>query len=115
VERERVTRVAAYSLVVDDGRILLCRLLEHVVGNVGDWTLPGGGIDFGEDPRDAAVREVFEETGLHVEVEELVEVDSAHFNLTERDMHAVRISIACASWAGSSPTKSTAVRTSAPG
>jgi 8-oxo-dGTP diphosphatase len=91
VERERVTRVAAYSLVVDDGRILLCRLLEHVVGNVGDWTLPGGGIDFGEDPRDAAVREVFEETGLHVEVEELVEVDSAHFNLTERDMHAVRI------------------------
>lgn len=30
------------------------------------WVLPGGGIDQGESPEEAAIREVFEETGLHV-------------------------------------------------
>lgn len=91
MERRQVTRVAAYGLVVDEGRILLCRLSEQVIGNVGHWTLPGGGIDFGEDPRDAAVREVFEETGLRVEVDELVAVDSALFSLTDHEHHALRI------------------------
>jgi len=32
------------------------------------WVLPGGGIDFGETPENAVVREVFEETGLKVEI-----------------------------------------------
>lgn len=30
------------------------------------WTLPGGGIDKGESPEDAAMREVYEETGFKV-------------------------------------------------
>lgn len=46
-----------------DGRILLCRIAPGYPA-VGMWTLPGGGIEFGEAPEAAAVREVEEETGL---------------------------------------------------
>lgn len=31
------------------------------------WSLPGGGMKFGESPQVAAVREVFEETGVHID------------------------------------------------
>lgn len=44
--------------------------------HVGFWTLLGGGIDFGEDPSDAMVREVQEETGLHVRSRGIAGVDS---------------------------------------
>ena len=50
----------AMGAVFDDaGRVLLGRR-----SDVGDWTLPGGIIDPAEQPADAAVREVFEETGI---------------------------------------------------
>ena len=55
-----VTRVAAYALCKRDGRILLCRIGPGPWTAVGRWTLPGGGIDFGEPPADAALRELTE-------------------------------------------------------
>ena len=63
----RRQRVAAYAVILRDEQILLARLAPYLVpGEL--WTLPGGGIDFGEHPRDAVVREVHEETGLEVTV-----------------------------------------------
>jgi len=59
-------RVSAYGLIVQENRMLLCRISPQVPAAAGMWTLPGGGIDFGEHPQDAVVREVREETGLDV-------------------------------------------------
>jgi 8-oxo-dGTP pyrophosphatase MutT (NUDIX family) len=51
------------GFVYDDaGRVLLVR---H--SNGGVWLAPGGAIEPDETPQDAVVREVWEETGLHVE------------------------------------------------
>ena len=62
-----VTRLAAYGVVVRDGRMLLCHVAPGYQGE-GLWTLPGGGLDFGEAPEAGAVREVEEETGLVAEI-----------------------------------------------
>lgn len=53
----------------ESGRVLLVR---HAEGN--DWTTPGGMIEPYEIPADAAVREMWEETGLHVELTRVVGV-----------------------------------------
>jgi 8-oxo-dGTP diphosphatase len=72
----QVTRVAAYALCLDDdGRILLARLTYPEV-KAGWWTLPGGGIDFGESPPEAVLRELAEETGLTGTIESLAGVES---------------------------------------
>ena len=72
----QVTRVAAYALCQDDsGRILLTRLTYPEI-KAGHWTLPGGGIDFGEAPTEAVLRELTEETGLTGQVDSLAGVES---------------------------------------
>lgn len=74
---------------MEDERILLCRLSAHISSR-GEWTLPGGGIEFGEHPEEAVVREVREETGLDVRLTELAHVDSIVFTITDGKMHAIR-------------------------
>jgi ADP-ribose pyrophosphatase YjhB (NUDIX family) len=88
-------RVAAYAVILRDDLILLSRLARSVTAEEL-WTLPGGGLDHGEDPRDAVVREIHEETGLDAEVGETARVYSAHLPGVWRegrrvDAHALRI------------------------
>lgn len=98
--RPRRQRVAAYAVIVRPGahgadEVLLSRLAPYLSPDER-WTLPGGGIDFGEHPRDAVVREVYEETGLDATVGELAWIDSARRATTDptvapTDLHAVRM------------------------
>jgi 8-oxo-dGTP pyrophosphatase MutT (NUDIX family) len=78
----RRQRIAAYAVLVrgadEDREVLLTRMSDRTRIQ-GVWTLPGGGIDHGEDPRDAVRREVYEETGLQVEPERVLDVHSTHF------------------------------------
>jgi 8-oxo-dGTP diphosphatase len=68
-------RIAAYALCVLDGTILLVRIGPGDA-DAGRWTLPGGGLDFGEPPEVGALRELEEETGLVGEIGSLLAVDS---------------------------------------
>ncbi len=62
------TRIAAYGWCERADAVLLVRIAPGYPG-AGSWTLPGGGLDFGEDPADGARREVAEETGLEVRLD----------------------------------------------
>jgi len=67
-------RVAAYAVIVDDDqRILLSHWIE---GRRPAWTMPGGGLEPGEDPERAVKREVREETGYRALVGELPGIHS---------------------------------------
>ncbi|WP_344243629.1 NUDIX hydrolase [Actinocorallia libanotica] len=73
-------RVAAYGICVEEDRILLARFIG---GRIPQWTLPGGGLNHGEDPVDGALRELTEETGYTGRVLRLLGVHSQH--IPERD------------------------------
>lgn len=59
-----VQRTAAYAVVTDPGGDVLLVRASSRSDLVGRWFLPGGGLRHGEHPRDAALRELAEETGL---------------------------------------------------
>jgi ADP-ribose pyrophosphatase YjhB (NUDIX family) len=62
--------IGAFAIIFDEqGRVLLCHRRDLDV-----WNLPGGGVESGEMPTDAVIREVMEETSLEVEIERLVGV-----------------------------------------
>lgn len=64
-------RAGAAAAVMDGDRLLLTRRTDN-----GEWCMPGGAIDPGERPAEAAARETLEETGLVVRVTGLVGVYS---------------------------------------
>ncbi|MFD1212617.1 NUDIX hydrolase [Arthrobacter sp. GCM10027362] len=87
------TRVGAYGVIIQDNALLLARWVES---GTARWTLPGGGLELGEDAAAGAVREIFEETGYTVSLGRLLGVDSKHIPAERRlrgtrPLHALRV------------------------
>lgn len=90
-------RVAAYAVITDDtGRLLLARWVE---GRRVAWTMPGGGLEAGEDPELAVRRELREETGFEIETTSLLGIHSRvipasrriHNDAHDSPLHTIRI------------------------
>ena len=59
--------IGATAVIVQDNKVLLVKREDFEV-----WALPGGGVDEGESLAETAVREVYEETGLEIEITHLI-------------------------------------------
>jgi len=65
-------KVAVLAFIVHEERLLLVR--RAIPPRQGEWAMPAGFMEHDEDPEQAVIREVQEETGLHVAVTRLLEI-----------------------------------------
>ncbi len=88
---KRHSSVRAYGILIHDDRLALVRS-SNPKHDPPLWWLPGGGLDFGESPEEALVREFMEETGLRVEQPRLFRVTSDLRSRENGDqVHTVRL------------------------
>src|SRR5262252_5368408 len=88
------------AVIVDRGRALLVR--RNTEPLKGEWSVPGGVLELGEKLRDGTAREALEETGLHVEVGEVLDVFDSIFPDADgrTQYHFVLIDFLCRPIAG---------------
>ncbi len=72
---EQRLRIGVYGVAVHRDHLLLTQLSARD-RDVGRWTLPGGGMEFGESPHQTLRREFYEETGLTPEIGGVLDVMS---------------------------------------
>lgn len=75
---ELTWRPSAYGIVIRDGQILLAQ--QHK-----KFMLPGGGIELGETPERAVIREVKEETGFDICSPKFTEFQTSFFSYQDGD------------------------------
>ncbi|MCW3158874.1 NUDIX hydrolase [Micropruina sonneratiae] len=88
-------RLAAYAMVLSSHGLLATEFSNRTAVP-HSWGLPGGGIDPGENPSQAVIREAIEETGQHIEIAHLLDIQTDHWigrspTGVVEDFHAVRI------------------------
>lgn len=94
--------VATIATVFRDGNVLLVRRANPP--DVGKWGFPGGKVDLGECLKDAAIRELFEETGVRATAQRVFTAVDA-FDHDENGVvrhHYVLVAVLCA-WVSGEP------------
>ncbi len=90
---DQVQKVAAHALIQNsEGKYLVTRRSQKNDWKPGEYDIPGGTIEFGENPIEALKREVLEEVGLEIKVNEPVYVFSY---LSSPERHQFQIVYKC--------------------
>lgn len=74
-DQKSLPRIGVSACVWRNGKVLLVERGKEPWK--GKWSLPGGGLEFGETVREAARRELLEETGIEADLVRLVDIDDA--------------------------------------
>ena len=99
--------VGVGGVVIEDGRALLIKRGSEPL--LGQWSIPGGTLELGESLQEGVARELLEETGLEVQVLDMIEafdrifLDSAAANAGDRSRpkyHYVIVDYLCERLAG---------------
>ncbi len=99
-----MVKVGVGIIILKEGRVLLGKRHDNPdkadseLHGEGTWTMPGGKMEFGEDFEEAATREVFEETGIRIEKEDLELVSIGNDKVP--DAHFVTIGFLCKNYKG---------------
>ena len=80
-EAKKYWRGAA-GVVIESGKILMVKSKTS-----GKWSIPSGEIEIGESPQEACVREVWEETGFHIDVKEQLHTKNVQIGQYEVTSH----------------------------
>ncbi len=90
----RIQEINVAVVVEKEGKVLLLKRKN------GLWELPGGGVEWGERPEEAVVREGKEECGVEIKKVELLGVSSATYKKNGNDKHSIYIGYVAKEWEG---------------
>ncbi len=88
-----IQQIGVKAIIEKDGKILLLKRSEKYDHLKDAWDIPGGRINFGEDPEEGLKREIEEETGL--ELQEIKQILDASTVFKNEEKHIVRITYLC--------------------
>jgi 8-oxo-dGTP diphosphatase len=71
-------RIAVKSFIVQEGKLLVIKRRSDDVHKPGQWDIPGGRLELGEDPIEGLKRETREETNLEVDI--VLPLEVRHFS-----------------------------------
>lgn len=60
--------ITVKGIVIYNNKILIMKKVKPSTDGLGYWELPGGGLEYGETPHEALIRELREETGLDIKI-----------------------------------------------
>lgn len=74
VQIKKEPRNAAKAFIIDNRKLLLLKRASNDVQMPSVWEIPGGRLELGEDPTEGIKREVLEETGLDIDILQILDV-----------------------------------------
>lgn len=81
IEKSRISfRPSVYGIILHEGSVLVCN-----TKSTRKYSLPGGGIDLGEKIEEALRREVREECGIAIEIEQFIDFQERFFYYNPAD------------------------------